>query len=287
MTSWTTRFAPSPTGHLHLGHAYSALLASDMAQAQTGTCLLRMDDLDQTRCRPAYETAIYEDLSWLGLRWPEPVLCQSTRSAAYLDALQTLQSLGVVYRCFLTRKDLMAAITSAPHDEDDALPVYRGPDQPLSPAEEAEKLAQGDAFAWRLSMRAAKAHLGARFTIRYEDHLHGEHREITILPDALGDVVIARKDTVVSYHLATVVDDAAQAITDIIRGDDLVPSTPVQILLQRLLDLPTPRYHHHKLILDEDGKRFAKRNSGVTLRALRQEGVTPAQLRARLGLSTT
>ena len=273
-----TRFAPSPTGYLHKGHAFSALTASDTARRLGGRFVLRIEDIDHTRCRPQFEAAIYGDLAWLGLAWDTPVLRQSEHLEHYLEALDRLRAAGLLYRCFATRKTIAEAMLSAPHG---ALEGYRG--APLAPDEEAAQLAAGEPFAWRLNLAAALAASGPLSFHEAGDGPEGERGEITVDPAAAGDVVLARKDVGVAYHLAVVVDDARQGITDVVRGSDLFEATHVQRVLQALLGLPGPRYHHHRLIEGADGRRLAKRDRAETLRELRARGVTPEQLRRELG----
>jgi glutamyl-Q tRNA(Asp) synthetase len=255
-----TRFAPSPTGYLHLGHAFSALTAFEMARAKGGGFILRIEDIDHTRCRPAYEAAIYEDLAWLGLEWPKPVLRQSEHLPDYAEALDRLRSMGVLYADHKTRKGEAEAALSAPQGE--------------SVTESA-----GANPAWRLSLAAARDVLGAR----YETLSFMEMGE-TCLADAAinGDVILGRKDIGVAYHLCVVIDDARQGITHIVRGHDLYDATHTQVLLQALLDLPTPAYHHHALLLDADGRRLAKRKGSKSLRDYRDEGLSPADIRVML-----
>lgn len=274
MTRFVTRFAPSPSGLLHLGHAFSALTAWDAAQEADGRFLLRIEDIDAGRCRPEFEAAILEDLAWLGLSWDTPVRRQSEHMADYARLLDGLIARGLVYRDFRTRKELLADIANAPHE---TAAIVRG-----GPAEdEAERLERGDAFAWRLSLDRARDALGARF-----DNLRFACDGLWIRadPDRLGDVVLARKDFATSYHLASVHDDALQNVTHIIRGEDLREVADVHVLLQALLGLPTPIYRHHRLITDDAGKRLAKRDLAATLRSLREAGATPESLRKRLGL---
>jgi glutamyl-Q tRNA(Asp) synthetase len=273
---FVTRFAPSPTGPLHLGHAFSALSAYDAAMAAGGRFILRIEDIDLTRCKQGFEAAIYDDLTWLGIKWEVPVRRQSGHMADYAKALDQLIGMGVMYRCFKTRKELLVDSASAPHHI--ALP-YHG--APVSAADEAAKLAAGAAFAWRLSMEKCQQHLGAAWS-----QLGCMMDGIWTFLDPLcaGDVILARKEFPTSYHLASVYDDALQGMTHIIRGEDLIEAPHVQVLLQKLLGLPTPAYHHHRLILDDDGKRLAKRNQSETLAALRAAGATPHNIRARLGL---
>ena len=272
-----TRFAPSPTGYLHLGHAYSALTAFDAARAAGGRMLLRIEDLDQGRARPEFEAAIYEDLAWLGLSWDEPVRRQSQHLADYETALQTLIERQLVYRCFRTRKEVAEAIAAAPHGESE---MFRG--EALPAAEEQARLNAGEAYAWRLSLKKARAALGpAYFALVFED----ETGAVRADPEKLGDVVLARKEFPASYHLASVWDDARDGITHVIRGEDLRDSAHLHVLLQKLLGLPQPIYRHHRLILGDDGKRLAKRDDAATLRHLREAGKSPADVRAMLGLS--
>jgi glutamyl-Q tRNA(Asp) synthetase len=271
--SFVTRFAPSPTGHLHLGHAFSALTALDAARASNGRFILRIEDIDQGRARPEFDAAIFEDLAWLGVEWEEPVRRQSEHMSEYARVLDDLIDRKLVYRCFRTRKEVAEAIASAPHGESGD--VFRG--EALDPVEEKEKLDAGESFAWRLSLKKARAALGpAYFTLVFED----ETGLVRAEPEKHGDVVLARKDFATSYHLASVWDDAQQGVTHVIRGEDLRDAAHLHVLLQRLLDLPTPRYQHHRLILGEDGKRLAKRDSAATLRALREAGRSAEEVRA-------
>jgi len=274
---FVTRFAPSPTGQLHLGHALSALTAFDAAQAAGGRLILRIEDIDQGRARPEFEAAILEDLAWLGIVWEEPVRRQSEHMAAYEAALGKLIERNLIYRCFRTRKEIADAIASAPHGE--AGDMFRG--EALPADEEAQKLDAGEPFAWRLSLKKARAALGpAYFTLVFED----ETGLVRAEPDKHGDVILARKDFPASYHVASVWDDALQGVTHVIRGDDLREAAHLHVLLQKLLDLSQPTYRHHRLVLGEDGKRLAKRDQAATLAALREAGKTPEDVRAVLGL---
>jgi glutamyl-Q tRNA(Asp) synthetase len=272
---FATRFAPSPTGHLHRGHAFSALTAFEAARAAGGRFVLRIEDIDATRCRPEFEAAILEDLAWLGLDWETPVRRQSEHLDDYQAALARLEADGLLYRCFRTRKDVAEAMASAPHG---ALEVFRG--TPLPADEEAQRLAAGQPFAWRLSLDAAARALGGFEALAFVEDGEGG---IPARPELAGDVVLARKDVGVAYHLAVVVDDALQGITHIIRGRDLFEATHVQRLLQALLDLRAPVYRHHRLLTGPDGKRFAKRDRAETLRSLRERGMSAAELRKELG----
>lgn len=273
-TPFVTRFAPSPTGWLHKGHAFSALTAWDAVRAQAGRFILRIEDIDLTRCRPQFEAGIYEDLAWLGLVWDRPVRRQSEHLADYAAALERLEAQGLVYKCFRTRRDLEFA--AAPHG---AMEAFRG--GPLPAEEEAQRLAGGQSYAVRLSLDAAAAKLGGFGRLAFE--VEGEGR-VRARPEIGGDVVLARKDVRVAYHLAVVVDDALQGVTHVIRGVDLADAAHVQRLLQALLDLPTPIYRHHRLIMGRDGRRLAKRDRSETLRELRDRGVTPDDLRREFAL---
>ena len=274
-TPFVTRFAPSPTGFLHRGHAYSALTAFAAAQAARGHILLRIEDLDRTRCRPEFVTAIHEDLTWIGMAWDQPARRQSDHLDAYAAALDSLKAKGLIYRCFKTRRDLESEIAGAPHGPMDA---YRG--APLATAEEARRVSAGEPYAWRLSLSAAERGLGRFHGLMFA--VDGEGL-VQARPDLGGDVVLARKDGAVAYHLACVVDDALQGITHVIRGADLAEAAHVQRLLQALLDLPTPVYRHHRLLTGPDGKRLAKRDRAETLRDLRARGMTAAELRREMG----
>ncbi|NQE63012.1 tRNA glutamyl-Q(34) synthetase GluQRS [Caulobacter sp. RHG1] len=274
-----TRFAPSPTGFLHRGHAFSALTAFRAAQSAGGRFLLRIEDIDATRCRPEYEAAILEDLAWLGLEWETLVRRQSDHLADYHADIEALRERGLVYRCFKTRKEI--DIGRAPHEP--AIP-YVG--APLPADEETQRLARGEAFAWRLSLAAASAALGGFEDLTFVEQGAGPDGEtgvIQALPETAGDIVLARKDVGVAYHLAVVHDDALQSVTHVIRGHDLFEAAHIQRLLQALLGLPTPTYLHHGLLVGPDGKRYAKRDKAQTLRELRAAGVTADDLRAELG----
>lgn len=257
-------------------------MAWTAAKAAGGRFLLRIEDTDFTRCRPAYETALTEDLAWLGLDWETPVRRQSDHRADYDAALDRLRAMGVLYRCFRTRKELMALAGVAPHADDPADgQAFSG--GPLPSDDEEARLADGHAFAWRLSLRAAKERLGPFGRLTWvEEGTDPGVRSAT--PETLGDMVLGRKDIGAGYVIASVIDDAAQGVTHVVRGEDLAPTTSVQRLLQALLDLPTPVYRHHRLLLGPDGKRYAKRDGSVTLAALREAGVTPEELRAELGV---
>jgi glutamyl-Q tRNA(Asp) synthetase len=286
-----SRFAPSPTGRLHLGHAWSALLAHDFARARGGRFLLRVEDIDPGRARPEHAEGILEDLAWLGLMWDGAPIFQSQRLPLYAEALDRLKAMGLVYPCFCTRSAItaeIAASASAPHGPDG--PLYPGTCRQLTPEERAARITT-EPHAWRLNVRKALAFLlpgesrgpGAdsepdpdfcRGALRWTDN----GREIVAEPELFGDVVLARKDAPTSYHLAATIDDAAQGVTDVVRGCDLLAATHVHRLLQALLALPTPEYHHHALLLDAEGRRLAKRHGAPTLQSLREAGMDPAEL---------
>jgi len=281
-----TRFAPSPTGPLHLGHAFSALTAFARAEAAGGTMLLRIEDLDRSRARPEWEALIHEDLAWLGLRYPRPVMRQSERGPAYAAALARLWQAGLLFRCTCSRRDVEAAAIApqegAPLAGPDG-PIYPGTCRPApGPPPEGPVPADG---ALRLNMRRAVDRTGAA---AFSETGRAPPGTVTVAPEALvatvGDVVLRRRDGAAAYHLAVVVDDAAQAITEVVRGEDLFEATAIHAVLQRLLGLPTPAYHHHRLIRDAAGKRLAKRDDARALATLRAEGWTPADVRRAVGL---
>ena len=276
MSAIVTRFAPSPTGYLHLGHAFSALLNVDVARRSGGRFLLRIEDIDQARCRPEFEAAIHEDLSWLGLEWEKPMLRQSERLALYEAALAGLVARGLVYRCFKTRRDIEQAM-SAPHGAPAG--AFRG--AALSASEERDALTSGRAYAWRLSLDAAKAELGPIFdTLGFVEEIEGKLIQRPADPARFGDVVLGRKDCGTSYHLASVIDDAAQGVTHVVRGEDLREAAGLHRLLQALLGLPTPIYRHHRLLMSPEGKRLSKRDGAASIRALRKAGHSAAEVRA-------
>lgn len=272
MPDTVTRFAPSPTGYLHLGHAHAALFAARTAQAAGGRFLLRIEDIDFTRCRPEFDAAILEDLTWLGLVWDGPVLRQSQRRTAYDAALAQLTATGLAYPCFCTRKEIAAEIAAA-----GAAP--QGPDGPLYPGTcRGQPVSPGpETAAFRLDCAAAARAVGA---LQFSDVVAGR---VTVDPCLFGDAVIARRDIGTSYHLACVVDDAFQGVTLVTRGVDLLPATHVQRVLQAALGLAAPRYHHHGLLKDAAGRRLAKRDDARSLRALRAEGASAAEVRALAG----
>jgi glutamyl-Q tRNA(Asp) synthetase len=257
-----TRFAPSPTGWLHLGHAFAARVAWEAAREAGGEFLVRLEDIDLTRCRPEFETAIFEDLRRLGLEWSGPVWRQSERIPIYQAALAQLQARGVMYPCFCTRQEI--ASLGAPQGPEG--PLYPGTCRALSAGQCAEMLESGRAYAWRLDTATASRQMG---TLRWTDLERGT---FVADPELLGDGVLARKDIATSYHLAVTVDDAAQEISLVTRGEDLLPSTHIHRLLQALLNLPVPEWKHHRLMCDDTGKRLAKRDSARSLRSLWDQG---------------
>lgn len=272
-----TRFAPSPTGRLHLGHAYAAKVAHDLAKQSGGRFLLRFEDIDHTRVREEFYGAIEDDLRWLGFSWDGPALRQSDRTAAYAAALDQLRDSGSVYPCFCTRRDIeeeIARMTGAPHGPEGAL--YPGTCRDLSPAERQARLAAGALPAWRLDAARAAALTGP---LAFTDLRHGLHQ---VDPGLLGDVVLARKDIGTSYHLAVVVDDAFQEVTHVTRGEDLLPSTHVHRLLQALLGFPEPLYLHHVVVTDEKRVRLAKRHDSLSIRTLRESGLPAADVLKQL-----
>ena len=290
MARFLTRFAPSPTGRLHLGHAFSALTAFDAAREAAGTCLVRIEDIDTTRCKPEFEAAIFDDLHWLGCDWPTPVRRQSAHFPEYARALDQLANQGLVYRCFKTRKEIAEEIARAPHQigEGPEGAIYQGPAKPLSADEEAARIEAGEAYSWRLSIKAAREHLGAAFeALHFIEEGAGPQGETGLIkarPESLGDVILGRKDVGTSYHLACVHDDGLQSVTHVIRGQDLFFAAHLHVLLQALLDLPRPVYRHHRLLVGEDGERFAKRDASLTLQSLREAGKSPQDIRAMAGL---
>ena len=294
--AFVTRFAPSPTGPLHLGHAYSAMLAHDMAQAAGGTFLLRIEDIDQTRCRPEWEAQIYDDLQWLGLSWQQPVLRQSQRQHIYAAALDRLWAQGRLFLCTCNRRDILQAL-SAPQE---GVPATFGPDGPIYPgtcrdkqihsaasprpdgvlrlrmdqitADHAAVQSGGDGFSFQENGSGPAGDTGLiRFDGRY-------------LRDHIGDIAICRRDMATSYHLSVVLDDAEQDVSHVVRGQDLFEATKIHVALQWLLGLPTPIYHHHSLIRDDQGKRLAKRDDARALSKYRAEGATPSDIRRMVGL---
>jgi glutamyl-Q tRNA(Asp) synthetase len=271
-----TRFAPSPTGYLHLGHVYSALQGWQSARRDSGRFLLRLEDIDRIRCRDAFAAAIRDDLAWLGLAWDGPVRRQSEHFDDYRDALYRLEARGVLYPCFCTRREIATEIMragAAPQGE--AGPCYPGTCRRLSAAERAALRLAGRDYALRLDLARAMLLTGP---LDWVEEGGGQPRRICADPTLLGDVVLARKDSPASYHLAATLDDAIQGVTLVTRGVDLAPATHVHRLLQALLDLPTPRYRHHPLLTDGTGRRLAKRDGAPTIRAMRGAGSSPAEI---------
>jgi glutamyl-Q tRNA(Asp) synthetase len=285
----TTRFAPSPTGELHLGHALAALTAERAARRSGGRFLVRLEDIDGTRCRPEFAAGILQDLAWLGLRPDGPIWRQSERLSAYAAVLDRLRRRNLVYPCFCTRAEIereIARAAEAPQGTDD--PPYPGTCRRLTAAERQQLRAAGRQPAWRLDIRACLDALpdGDLEFEELGDVAGPAPGRVTVDPGTLTDVIVARRDIGVSYHLAVVTDDAAQRVTLVTRGSDLFPATPVQVLLQAVLGLPRPRYLHHRLVTDAHGRRLAKRDRDRTLRALREAGCTPDEIRGRVGWSS-
>jgi glutamyl-Q tRNA(Asp) synthetase len=289
MQTRVLRFAPSPNGYLHLGHAYSALLNHDMARELGGRILLRIEDIDPSRCRPDYEAAIYEDLGWLGMSWQQPVRRQSEHFGDYAAALGKLEAQGLIYPSFESRGEIAALVAERdrrgrwPRDPD-GVPLYPGNARELSRAEGERRRGAGEPFALRLAMDAAVARAGA---LQWTESGAGPQSQIgrvAAVPQMWGDVVLARKEAPTSYHLAVAVDDALQGVSDIVRGQDLFWSTGIHRLLQALLGLPEPAYHHHRLILDAAGRKLSKSTRATSLRALRAAGAAAADIRRMVGL---
>jgi glutamyl-Q tRNA(Asp) synthetase len=283
------RFAPSPNGYLHLGHACSALLNFDLAARTGGRFLLRIEDIDATRCKPEFEQAIYQDLAWLGIAWETPVRRQSGHLADYRNGLETLLAQGLVYPSFESRAEIARLIAQkeavAPWPRDpDGVPLYPGTARLLSPDTRARLLQSGVPYALRLDMAAACARAGDLIWTEYGEGPDGETGMVAARPGAWGDVILARKETPTSYHLAVAIDDALQGVTEVVRGQDLFWSTSVHRLLQALLGLSRPVYRHHRLILDDAGRKLSKSSKATGLRELRAEGATPGEIRRLVGL---
>jgi glutamyl-Q tRNA(Asp) synthetase len=283
------RFAPSPNGHLHLGHAYSALLNCDLARRAGGRMLLRIEDIDTTRCKPEFEAAIYQDLAWLGIAWETPVRRQSEHLDIYLDALNRLAAQDLVYPSFESRAEIARLVAQReangpwPRDPDGA-PLYPGTAKSLSPNERARLIQTGAPYALRLDMAAARARAGDLAWIEQGEGPGGETGAVTAQPQVWGDVILARKKAPTSYHLSVVIDDALQGVAEVVRGQDLFWSTSVHRLLQQLLDLPQPVYRHHQLVLDAAGRKLSKSTRATGLRELRTQRVTPMDIRRLVGL---
>lgn len=291
MTRPVFRFAPSPNGELHLGHAYSALLNDRLARASNGRLLLRIEDIDLTRCTPEFEEGIYRDLSWLGIRWEEPVRRQSEHFEDYTRALETLVDAGLVYPSFMSRGEVRAIISEAeaegktwPRDPD-GVPLFPLAERYLSEKERRRRVAEGEAYAWRINMEEAARHVSSGLTWEEQgEGPDGESGTIRANPQAWGDVVIARKEVPTSYHLSVVIDDALQGITHVVRGRDLFHATGMQRLLQELLGFSAPVYLHHDLVLADDGRKLSKSRRDTGLAALREAGLTPEDIRRMVGL---
>jgi glutamyl-Q tRNA(Asp) synthetase len=283
------RFAPSPNGYLHLGHAYSALLNTDLARRAGGRMLLRIEDIDTTRCKPEFEAAIYEDLAWLGIEWETPVRRQSEHLVYYRDAIERLSAQGLVYRSFESRAEIAKlvaqrdAIGPWPRDPDGA-PLYPGTAKSLSSNERARLLKSGAPYALRLDMTAACARAGDLAWVEHGEGPDGETGTVAAQPQAWGDVILARKETPTSYHLSVVLDDTLQGVTDVVRGRDLFWATSVHRLLQQLLELPQPAYRHHQLVLDAAGRKLSKSTRATGVRELRTQRVTSMDIRHLVGL---
>jgi glutamyl-Q tRNA(Asp) synthetase len=284
------RFAPSPNGYLHLGHAFSALLNDDFARKSGGRLLLRIEDIDLTRCRPEFEAAIYEDLAWLGIAWEKPVRRQSEHFTFYRQALEKLIAQGLVYPSFESRTEIARLVAQReangpwPRDPDGA-PLYPGLAKSLPSGERGRLLESGAPYALRLDIAAACARIGDLGWIEQGEGPAGETGAVAARPQAWGDVILARKETPTSYHLSVAVDDATQGVTEVVRGQDLFWSTGVHRLLQQLLDLPQPAYRHHRLVLDGEGGKLSKATAATGLRELRAAGATPADIRRLVGLA--
>jgi glutamyl-Q tRNA(Asp) synthetase len=291
MSPLVCRFAPSPNGYLHLGHALSALMNFDMARAAGGRFLLRIEDIDRTRCRSEFETAIYEDLAWLGIAWDGPVRRQSEHFDEYRAALARLEAGGLVYPSFESRAEIAALVSAAPGtwpSDPDGAPLYPGTARALSRTERGRRIAAGEPYALRLDVAAALARTAAMTSgLSWTETgagPDGETGTVAAAPAHWGDVVLGRKEAPGSYHLAVVIDDARQGVSHVVRGRDLFWSTSVHRLLQALLDLPVPVYHHHRLVLDADGRKLSKSTQATALRSLRQGGATVADIRRLVGL---
>jgi len=292
------RFAPSPNGYLHLGHAYSALLNFDLARQGQGKFLLRIEDIDATRCRPEFEAAIYEDLGWLGISWEMPVRRQSEHFSKYREAVEKLSGLGrsglgLIYPAFESRAEIARLVTGRETDatadepwprDPDGAQLYPGVAKSLSAEAHRQLIEQGVPYALRLDMAAALTQVSDLSWVEHGAGPNGETGIVPARPEAWGDVILARKETPTSYHLSVVIDDALQGITDVVRGEDLFWSTSVHRLLQSLLGVSQPAYRHHRLVLDSAGQKLSKSTRSTALRELRREGATPADIRSLVGL---
>jgi glutamyl-Q tRNA(Asp) synthetase len=283
-TNCVFRFAPSPNGYLHLGHALSAQINYNMAQASGGRLLLRLEDIDLERCRPEFEQAVYEDLAWLGLSWEEPVRRQSEHFSDYTHALEGLARRGLVYPCFCSRSDIMSAVAGKPNwpRDPDGSPLYPGTCRQLSPEARKRRIAAGEHAAQRLDMTEAMRQIGQK--LGWWEYGGGQSRMVSADPALWGDAVLSRKDIPASYHIAVVIDDALQGVTNVVRGEDLFMATSLHRLLQVLFDLPAPCYHHHQLLRDAAGQKLSKSLRAKSLRSLRREGLTPQEVREKMGV---
>jgi len=282
------RFAPSPNGHLHLGHALSALVTWEAARAMGGRCLLRIEDIDIGRCRPEYERQMLDDLAWLGLVWEEPVRRQSEHFSTYREAATKLENMGLLYPCFATRKEITARTSDGECDPDGA-PLYPGLHKELSVEEIASRKAAGEPFALRIDMPKAlectSEMTSLPLTFEAFDPKSGKTQSTRADPSRWGDAVITRKDVPTSYHLSVVVDDALQGVTHVTRGQDLLAATDLHRLLQVLLELPAPLYHHHGLLTDDAGRKLSKSARDMSIASLRADGATPKDIRNMAGLA--
>jgi glutamyl-Q tRNA(Asp) synthetase len=278
------RFAPSPNGELHLGHAYSALTDYALCRAAGGRFLLRMEDIDPERCRPQYEALICEDLAWLGIAWEEPVRRQSEHMADYERAIDRLRGLGLVYPSFMSRSAIAARVKPGSPRDPDGAPLYPGDEGEMDETEAARRVAAGEPHVLRLRAAKAMAVAGPLSWQETGAGPAGECGTVPADPSIWGDFVVARRDVATSYHLAVVVDDALQGVTHVVRGRDLFHATAAHVLLQRLLGLPTPAYHHHRLMVDETGRKLSKSDRDTSLRSLREAGVSAAEVRAMVGM---
>lgn len=283
------RFAPSPNGYLHLGHAYSALLNDDMARLADGRLLIRIEDIDTARCRPEYEAAILDDLRWLGIAWQPAVRRQSEHFDDYQAAVNKLEAIGLLYPSFESRSEIAALVAERdrqghwPRDPD-GMPLYPGRARKMPKAERDRRRREGEPFALRLAIDAAVARAGVLTWNETGQGPQGQSGIVAAAPQMWGDVVLARKEMPASYHLAVAIDDALQGVTDVVRGQDLFWSTSIHRLLQALLGLPEPTYHHHRLILDGSGRKLSKSTLATSLRQLRAAGATPVDIRRMVGL---
>lgn len=278
------RFAPSPNGRLHLGHAFSALFTARAAKVMGGVFLLRIEDIDPVRSKPEFETGIFDDLQWLGLYWPQPVIRQSARMAAYRAAFEELRARGLVYPCFCSRHEIATAATNS---DPNGAPLYTGLCRNLSKSEIAERMKRGDPVQWRLKMDVALAEVGPLMAMEAPvsgcNALWDAVTERLLTPARWGDVVLVRKETPTSYHLSVVVDDAEQGVTHVTRGMDLYAATDLHVLLQRLLGLPSPNYCHHQLLLDFQGQKLAKSQNSLSLESLRESGCNAEEVCCMVG----